>query len=82
MVRAIIGGGAAGLFTVLFLYIVGVAVIYSWNNGDYLWALLKLVAAPLTFLVFPWFSGMVDLLAAALFGLAVNRLAYYQRSPR
>ena len=82
MIRSIIGGGAAGLFTVLFFYIVGVAVMYSWSDGDYLWALLKLAAAPLTFLVFPWFSGMVDLLAAALLGLLVNRIAYYERSPQ
>jgi hypothetical protein len=50
-----------GVFSVGMFVIVAAAVLDAWAAGQLLLALVAFVAAPLTFFVYPWLSGVAVL---------------------
>lgn len=59
-------------FFIGLLYIVGDAVLFSWNDGDYLTAIIKLSFFPLTYFVWPFYSGLWWILGGSLVGYWVS----------
>lgn len=49
---------ARGIFVLSLLIVVSSAASYLWATDNFLFAVLAVVFFPLTYLVFPWISGL------------------------
>jgi hypothetical protein len=70
--RFLLGLAGRAVFWLGFLFIVGHSVSSSYEKGDYSMVLWKLLLFPMTFLVYPWFSGFGWLLIISLVGYWVS----------
>ena len=66
--RAIVGLFGRLVFFLGLIYIVGHAVVSSWRSGGHLWAVLEIGFFPLTYAIWPWFSGLWWVLLVSLGG--------------
>lgn len=49
---------ARAVFTITALVIVGSGAAAAWGAGQYLLAIVAVVAFPITYFVYPWFGGL------------------------
>ena len=63
---------ARGIFWISLFIIVGTAVMYFWTSGNPLAVFISLAFFPLTFLIFPWFSGLHWIFLIGMAGYAVS----------
>ena len=66
--RVIVGLIGRVVFFIGLLYIVGHAAVTSWRAGGHLWAILEIAFFPLTYIIWPWFSGLWWALLGSLVG--------------
>ncbi len=65
---------ARGVFWVSVLIVVGTAAAYLWDTGNFFFAVLSVALFPLTYLIFPWISGLhwVFLVGVACYALSTK----------
>ena len=68
IVRILIGIIGRLIFWGMLVLIVGLAVVITWQEGNYVLAILEIIFFPLTFFIFPLLSGQWYLLLIALVG--------------
>ncbi len=72
--RTVIGLIGRLVFWLGFLYIVGHAVLWSYVIHDYGAVVLKLVFFPLTYIIYPWYSGLWWVWLLSMVGYACSTL--------
>lgn len=65
---------ARGVFRLSLLIIVGTAVGYFWNSGNSIAVLASIAFFPLSYFIFPWFSGLqwIFLIGMAAYALSTS----------
>lgn len=63
---------ARGIFWLSVLIVVGTAASFFWSTGNFFFALLSVGMFPLTYLLFPWFSGLHWVFLVGMGGYALS----------
>ncbi|MGO9118723.1 MAG: hypothetical protein ACLQPD_14090 [Desulfomonilaceae bacterium] len=72
--RAVIGLTGRLVFWLGFLYIVGHAIIWSYLMHDYVGVVLKFAFFPLTYMIYPWYSGLWWVWLLSMVGYSASTL--------